>query len=640
MTETATPAVEQFLRILSREEAEQAFRAALQPHPVRVETLPLALLPGRVLARDIRAEVDAPPFDRSVVDGFALRSEDTREASESRPVRLRLNPESLSCGQMPRVAVECGTATPIATGAPLPRGADAVAMLENCVISGECVELRKAHAPAQNMAFAGSDISRGQTLLYRGTVITAREVAMLAAVGVAEAEVWGQPRIAVISTGDELVAVGQPLRDAGIFDSNGPVVTAALAEQGCLPISYGIVRDDADALAAIMQRALSECDGLVLSGGTSKGAGDLTYRLINGLGQPGIVAHGVALKPGKPLCLAVCDGKPVVALPGFPTSAMFTFHDLVAPVFRALAGLPEHAATEIAAELPVRLPSEFGRREYVMVSVTQGETGLVAYPIGKGSGAVTAFSQADGFITIDAMADHQAPAQALPVRLFSPRIELPRLTIIGSHCIGLDAIMSRLNEAGIRARILAIGSLGGIAALRRGECDIAPVHILDPESGAFNRGLEGPGTRLVKGWRRMQGIVHRRDDPRFSGRTAADAIAHALEDRQCLMIGRNPGAGTRILIDRLLGGARPQGYLNQPRSHNAVAAAVAQGRADWGVAIEPVARALELGFIPLVEEHYDFLVADRPAHAAAIMAFEEALQHADEALRLLGFNRG
>jgi putative molybdopterin biosynthesis protein len=632
---------EQFLTVLGRDEALARFTAALAPKPLGTERTGLAHALGRVLAEDMTSPSDVPPFDRSGVDGFAVRSLDCAEAAETRPVRLRLNPEVIACGTAPALGVAPGTATPIATGGPIPRGADAVVMIEHtqALDHDTAIDLRRAPAPGAFVAFAGSDIARGETLLRRGTVVGSREIGMLAACGIAEVPVWRRPRIAVLSTGDELVAPGGALRPAAIYDANGPIVAAALAENGVEPVPYGAFPDDEAVLDAALRRAFAECDGVVLSGGTSKGAGDLTHRLVARLGAPGIVAHGVALKPGKPLCLAVCGGKPVVVLPGFPTSAMFTFHDIVAPVLRVLAGLAPRPEAQVQAEVPVRVASELGRTEFVMVSLVEREGGYAAYPTAKGSGSITAFAQADGFFAVDALADHLPAGTSVPVTLFTPHVRAPDAVIVGSHCVGLDALVGRLAERGFSARLMAVGSLGGLAAARRGECDLAPIHLLDPATGVYNESYLAPGLALVPGWRRMQGIVFRTGDARFEGGTAEEAVAAALADPACLMVNRNQGAGTRILIDRLLGGARPEGYWNQPKSHNAVAAALAQGRADWGVAIAPVADSYGLGFLPLAEEHYDFaLVAARrgkPAVAAFLDLLREPETHA--ALRALGF---
>jgi putative molybdopterin biosynthesis protein len=378
---------------------------------------------------------------------------------------------------------------------------------------------------------------------------------------------------------------------------------------------------------------------LVLSGGTSKGAGDVSHRIIERLGKPGIIAHGVALKPGKPLCLAVCDGKPIVILPGFPTSAMFTFHDMIVPALRRMAGLPPRTDARVTAKVPVRIASELGRTEFVMVSLVEGADGLIAYPSGKGSGAITSFAQADGFLRIDALADQMPAGSQVEVTLFTPHVRVPDLVIVGSHCTGLDLVTAPLSRAGLAVRSIAVGSLGGLAAAKRGECDCAPIHLFDEKSETYNTPFLAEGLELVPGWRRMQGVVFRKGDERFEGLSAQDAVRAALADHACIMVNRNQGSGTRILIDRLLGGARPDGYWNQPRSHNAVAAAVAQQRADWGMTIAPVAHASGLGFIALAEEHYDFALVTSRKQRPAVQAFLDALasEESRDALARAGF---
>jgi putative molybdopterin biosynthesis protein len=273
----------------------------------------------------------------------------------------------------------------------------------------------------------------------------------------------------------------------------------------------------------------------------------------------------------------------------------------------------------------VRIASEMGRQEFVLVALVPGEHGPVAFPIGKGSGAVTSFSQADGLLAIDALSSGLDAGTRADVTLIGRAVRAPDIVIMGSHCVALDAVVGRLAEQGFAARVVAVGSMGGVTAIGRGECDVAPVHLLDPATGAYNRHLVRAGIALVPGWLRMQGFVIRPGDARFSGRTAQDALAAALADPSCLMVNRNAGAGTRILIDRLLEGRRPPGYANQPKSHNAVAAAVAQGRADWGVAIATVAKLYGLDFLQIAPEHYDFLVAESRSDRPAVKAFVGAL---------------
>src|SRR5262249_9253393 len=266
------------------------------------------------------------------------------------------------------------------------------------------------------------------------------------------------------------------------------------------------------------------------------------------------------------------------------------------PVIRARAGFPRQALRAIEADVPVRISSELGRKEFVLVALVEGTNGPVAFPISKGSGAVTSFSQADGFVEIAPLASALDAGTRARVTLIGPAAGPSDLVIMGSHDSALDLVIGELGNRGFTARSVAIGRPGGVAALERGECDLAPVHLIDPRSGLYNIHLQRPGLILEKGWNRMQGFVYRPHDQRFAGCSAADAIRIALADKDCLMVNRNAGSGTRLLIDQLLGGMRPAGYINQPRSHNAVAAAVIQGRADWAVAIRSLPTLYHLPF--------------------------------------------
>jgi putative molybdopterin biosynthesis protein len=632
----------QFLDVIDRDEAERRFRAALDLRPLPAEEVALADALGRVVAVDVVAPRDVPGFDRANVDGFAVRAEDTFGANDDQPRRLRLNAEVLATGVESRQTVTPGTATAIATGAIVPRGANGVVMIEYTDVAADQLTLRRPVAPGANITFAGTDMGRGEAVLPRGVLLTSRETGVLAALGLARVAVVRRPRVAVISTGDEIIPPGALMRPGLVYDSNATVLADAVRELGGEPVSFGVVPDDRSRLETTLRRALA-CDVVLLSGGTSKGPGDLSYRVVGALGEPGILAHGVALKPGKPLCLAAVRHEsrtvPVAVLPGFPTSAIFTFHEFIAPVIRRLAGRPEDRETLLSARLPMRVNSERGRTEYLLVGLVAADDGLAAYPMGKGSGSVTTFSRADGFVVIPRQREYLEAGDVVDVHLLGRGLRPADLVVIGSHCVGLDYLLGRLQEQGIRSKFLAVGSTGGLTAARRGECDLAGIHLLDPKTNMYNRPYLGDDLLLIPGYGRLQGVVYRKGDPRFEVRSLAEAVAAAIADPECVLVNRNRGSGTRVLIDRLLAEQRPPGYLTEARSHNAVAAAVAQGRADWGVAIANVARDAGLGIVPLRDEQYDFVVPKGRWERAGVRAFRELLEREETraTLSAMGF---
>lgn len=630
---------EQFLDVIDRDEAEHRFRAALSLRPLGAERISLNEALGRVLACDVVARVDVPSFDRSNFDGFAVRAADTYGTSELAPKAVRLLDESLDAGTAPTIEVGPCEAVAISTGGMIPRGADAILMVEHSEVRNGQVLIRRAVTPGQGVSFAGTDIATGETVLRGGMVLTSRETGVLAALGETHVEAWRQPRVAIISTGNEIIAPGQPMRPAAVYDSNSQVLADAVRELGGQPRFWGIVRDDVDALRDMLHRALVESDLVLLSGGTSKGKGDLCYRVVAELNDPGIVAHGVALKPGKPLCLAVTNGKPVVILPGFPTSAIFTFHEFVAPVIRLLGGRQPESHETVSATMALKTNSEIGRTEYLLVGLVKTDSGLSAFPMGKGSGSVTTFSRADGFVTIPRHTEIVEAGETVEVRLIGRDLEVADLIVIGSHCVGLDYLLSQLQQRGVTSKLLTVGSSAGLTAAKRGECDIAGIHLLDPATGEYNRPFLPDSVELLEGYGRSQGILFRRGDARFEGHSLEQIVALATADPTCVMVNRNQGSGTRILIDRLLSGAKPPGYAVQPSNHNAVAAAIAQGRADWGLAIESVARANNLGFIPYQEERYDFAIPRSRQDRPAVQAFRALLvENATKAqLTRLGF---
>ncbi|WP_457556103.1 molybdopterin biosynthesis protein [Candidatus Pyrohabitans sp.] len=607
-----------------------------------VEEVPLDSALGRVLARDIVAQVDVPPFDRASMDGYAVVARDTFYADEESPVELLLQ-GYIRAGDDAQHEVMPGTCVGIATGAAMPRGANAVVMVEYTEQvernGGRYVRIYKPVAPGENVMAAGADIMRGEVVLREGTKLTPREIGVLAALGMRSVEVVRRPRVAIISTGDEILPPGEELSFGKIYDVNAYALAQAVRECGGEPVHLGIVGDSAEELRAKLEKALSCCDVVITSGGTSAGVGDLSYRVIDELGEPGILVHGVAIKPGKPMIIGVARGKPVFGLPGYPTSAMVTFDVFVAPLLRSLARLEAPERKRIRAKTAMKFYSAGGRYEYKLVNLVRGSDGSYsAYPVLTGSGAITTLAEADGYIEIPENVEMLGENEEHEVVLLSEGIRPADLTIIGSHCIGVDLLVSLMSrERPIKAKIINVGSSGGLRAVRRGESDISGTHLIDEATGEYNLpfihrlGLADKAY-LVRGYNREQGFVVAKGNPK-----GISGVADLLRE-EVRFINRNPGSGTRVLFDLELKKLAEErgvgvkelareirGYEIEAKSHSAIAAAVAYGRADVGLAIRTVAEQYDLDFIPLREEKYDFAVPGEKFSKREVKRFIDTL---------------
>jgi len=644
---------EQFLDVATLPDARARWRAALDLSRRPTELVPLAEALGRVLADDLVAPGDVPAFDRSNVDGFAVRASDTFGASEREPVQLRLAGPPIDAGSAPEGELGVGEARVLATGGMVPRGADAVVMVEDTELGGseqgdaegfDTVAIHRPVAPGGRISHAGSDIARGEVILRAGTTLSARETGTMAACGIDTVPCVGTLRVAVISTGNEIVAPGEALPPGHVHDANATLLADTLREMGAEPTVLGIAGDDETALREILEQA-RRFDATLLSGGTSKGGGDLSYRVLATLATT--IVHGVALKPGKPLCLSVWDGKPVVVLPGFPTSAIFTFHAVVAPVLRELMGRPERERTFVRAVLPRHVSSERGRHEFQLVNLIRGREGWLAFPLGKGSGSITTFARADGFLEVPADGEYLEEGEGVDITLLGRDVRPADLVIVGSHCPGVDRILSHLAAQSVEghrfdAKVLATGSRGGIEAAAAGACDIAPIHLLDPETEAWNLPFAPAGVRVLKGYTRRQGLAYRKDQrERFEHGEAEDALRAALGDPSLRIANRNRSSGTFLLLARLPHDPPPPGWHGSYRSHTAVAAAIAQGRADYGVCIEHAAEAAGLRWRPWQDEQLDFLVPEERWDLPPVAAFRAALDEAPvhDTLQRIGLRR-
>lgn len=409
-----------FRGLVTIEEAKMIINQNFKTSPLGVEEVRLLEAFNRVLAEDVVAQLDIPPFNRSTVDGYAVRSEDTFGADENKPVRVKLIGVA-NVGEVPKTSVKPGTAVEIMTGAPMPEGADAVVMAEYTERKGEELYIYNAVAKDENVMKAGSDIKRGDVVLRAGQLLGAREIGGLAAIGQDKVKVYRVPVVAILSTGAEVTEPGKPLPPAKIYDINAYSLSAAVMECGGRPLYMGVYQDDAAEIENAVRKALKMADVVLTSGGVSVGPRDVLPKILSLLGKPGLIICGIATKPGKPTSVASVNGKPVFSLPGHPASALLMFHLLVRPFIERLAGLKPTESPKVKALASTRMFSAKGRRTYVTVRLLRDDSGrLQAEPVPTGqSGAITTLLRADGYVEIPENQQFIEAGEEVQVNLFA-----------------------------------------------------------------------------------------------------------------------------------------------------------------------------------------------------------------------------
>jgi len=378
---------------------------------------------GRVLAEDFRSPVNVPHFRRAARDGYAVVARDTFGAGEEEPVTLKVVGE-VKAGDEQAPQVSEGTCVRVATGALMPDGADAVVMVEHTVEGEGHIKVYRAVTPGENIVEEGKDIRRGELVVKEGRVLSPQDVGAIAATGVEKVRVYGKLKVAVASTGDELVKLGEELRPGKIYDVNSVTLINAVRASGGEPFYMGIVRDNREAIIKVLRSALTTCDLVVFSGGTSKGPGDAVPSALRELEALDFMVHGLAMKPGKPTAVASHKGKPIFMLPGHPTSALLTYYVIVDPYIRKWSYLPPREGMEVKARAGVRIFSEEGRLEFKPVRLRKEENELIAYPTPTGSEAITTLTSTHGYIEIKANRSFIEQGEEVTVKLFRPIWEI------------------------------------------------------------------------------------------------------------------------------------------------------------------------------------------------------------------------
>jgi molybdenum cofactor synthesis domain-containing protein len=388
-------------KLVTLEEAKKIVDENFKPMPVGDEDVVLVEAYNRVLKENVVSTLDVPSFDRSTVDGYAVKAEDTFNADENQPAVLNIS-GMVFAGEQPKMVLDKGEAVEIVTGAPLPEGADAVVMLEDTERVDNQLQVYTSITPQTNVMKKGSDIKSGRTILLAGQVLGASEIGVLAALGLTTICCLKSPIVAVLSIGNEIVEPGKLLPTGKIFDINTYSLSTAIMECGAKPLFFGVTPDDKTALRKTLEIALTSADVVITSGGVSVGPYDYTPQIIDSLGKPGVVISGMAVKPGKPTTIAFAQNKPIFSLPGNPTAALLMFHLIARPVILRLCGKTSYDVRSIRALAGTKLFSAKGRRTFVMIKLELDveKNRLIAEPIVEASGAITTLTNADGFIEI------------------------------------------------------------------------------------------------------------------------------------------------------------------------------------------------------------------------------------------------
>ncbi len=624
-----------FRKLVSLEEALSLALSSVEPKPLGVEVVSLEEAVGRVLAEDILAPIDVPPFDRSSVDGYAVRAEDTYGAQYGSPKELKVVGK-VGAGEFFDGLLSKGEAVEVSTGAPLPRGANAVVMVEHAFTKNGFVYVTRPVHPGENLAPAGSDVSRDEPVLLRGTLLDAVSVGVLAALGLKEVKVFRKPVVAVISVGDELVEPGTSLSYGRVYDVNSWTLSYLVEQCGCEALRMGIVGDSLREIEEAVLKALEVADVVLLSGGTSAGSGDLVYRALEELGE--LVFHGIAAKPGKPTALAVVRQKPVIALPGYPVSALAMFLLVARPLLMGYLGARHSPTLTARVRAAVRMASPMGRREFLPSILAKSGGDLLTFPIPGGSGAIASLLSADCLVVIPEDREFVEAGEELDAILPWGELRVADLIFVGEHCVGAWALLAMASKrAGFDYRAVDAGSSGGLNALRAGVADVAGICLYDKASKSYNTPevlrRRGVSCVVYRGYQRVLGVMTAPQNPLgVSG--FEDIVSRGLR-----IVNWRKGSFLRTLIDLELEKVAEkrgasledvarcvEGYGVEVSSHSEAALAVASGAADVGFGLERVAKRFGLGFIPLWLEDYDFAVAANRVKKPSVKALLEVLK--------------
>ncbi len=618
-----------YLKTTPVEEAKKIYLEALKKiwEPA-YETIPVIEACKRVTRHATYAKNSSPLYNASAMDGIAVISSRTYGACETNPVRLKEGEDY--------VVVD--------TGDPIHHPYDAVIMAENLLETGaeDEVEITASVAAWQHIRPVGEDIVAGEMILPSCHKIRPIDVGVLLSAGITEIEVVKQPKVTIFPTGTEIIEPGEAITDGSIIESNTRMFEQMVIEQGGLAKRCPILEDVYEKILEEVKKAVAVSDMVIINAGSSAGRDDYTVHVLRELGE--VLIHGVAIKPGKPVILAIVDKKPVIGLPGYPVSAYIAFENFVSPVLAMMGQLPVKTDYEVPAVVSRRLVSSLKHKEYVRIKAGVVGGRMVAAPLARGAGAAMSLVRADGFCVIDQNCEGVEAGEEVKISLYRDPEEIANTVVVtGSHDLILDvaADLMPLVHSNMHLSSTHVGSMGGLMALKRQEAHIAPIHLLDETNGIYNdsyiRRLFEEPVAIVTGVQRIQGIMVKKGNP---------LGIKSIEDlTSCRFVNRQRGAGTRLLFDYQMqkAGISPEritGYDREASTHMAVAALVEGDSADAGMGIFSAAQSMGLDFIPVGEEWYEFAIPEVFMELPHVQAFLEVLKSerfAREVQRLGGY---
>ena len=587
-----------YLKKASLEKAQKLLLEHFKDYELKTEKVKTKNSQNRVTAQAVYAEKSAPDFYASAMDGVAVKADQTNYASEREPVILEKGKDF----------------TYVDTGDSIPQEFNAVIKIEEIEkISEKEIEVIKSVPVWHNIRSIGESVIKQQLIIPANTEIEVFDIGAMLEAGVTEVEVYQKPKVGIIPTGSELVSPESDIKKGQLVDFNSTMLKLSAENWGSQATNYGIVKDDYEKIKKNIMKANEKNDLTIIIAGSSAGREDYTLSILQKLGE--VLVHGIEIMPGKPLIIAEVNNKPVIGIPGYPLSALLDFNLFVKPLIKSMYGLEYELPIKLKAKVKKKIPSTAGLKEFVRVNLTEIENELVAVPQKRGSASMHSLINADGVMPIKESKEGIFSGDFTDVYILKSKNKIKNnLMMIGSHDLAVDKLINQIkkNKENFELNIQSVGSMSGLVSLKRGECQLAGAHLLEPETGEYNISyindlFKNEKMAVINLVHREQGLMVKKNNPKRLN------DINSLKDENVKFINRQRGSGTRVLLDYLLktnniDKTNIKGYDKEELTHMGAAVQVAEGTADAALGIRAAASAVGLDFIPIKKEKYDIIL--------------------------------